>query len=109
MELSLNLNQHLIKHPAATFFVRACGQSMCDAGILDGDLLIVDRSLTPINNSIIIVVINGEFAVKRLKIINGGRFLYTANTSYKPIAVTDIADFKAWGVVIYAIHNLCSS
>lgn len=109
MELNLNLQQHLIKHPAATFFVRASGQSMCDAGILDGDLLIVDKALTPTNNSIIVAVIDGEFTVKRLKIINGESFLYPANNNYKPIAIANIADFQTWGVVTYAIHDLRSS
>lgn len=109
MQLGLNLNHHLIKHPAATFFVRAYGQPMCDTGILDGDLLVVDKSLTPTNNSIIIAVINGEFTVRRLKIINGESFLYSANANYKPIAIANIPDFQAWGVVIYAIHDLRAS
>jgi len=90
MGLSLDLNQHLIKHPAATFFMRAAGESMCAAGILDGDLLIVDRSLRPTKNSIVIAVINGELMVKPLKTITG-------------------QDFQVWGVVTYAIHDLCAS
>lgn len=90
MGLPLDLNQYLIKHPAATFFMRAEGQSMCAAGILDGDLLIVDRSLTPKNNSIVIAIINGELMVKPLKAIRG-------------------QDFQVWGVVCYAIHDLCAS
>jgi len=109
MELSLNLNQHLIQHPAATFFVRATGQSMRDAGILDGDLLIVDRALVPKHGSIVIAVLNGEFTVKRFKLINGEGFLYPANTDYKPIAISNIEGFQFWGVVTYAIHDLRAS
>lgn len=109
MELNLNLNQYLIKNPASTFFVRASGQSMCDAGILDGDLLVVDKSITPADNSIVIAVINGEFTVKRLKFINSAVFLYPANKNYNAIEVTNIEGFQIWGVVTCAIHDLCTS
>lgn len=107
IEASLDLNQYLIKHPAATFFVRAEGESMCDIGILDGDLLIVDRSLTPKNNSIVLVVIHNEFMVKRLQIKGKRGFLYPANRNFKPMAITDIEGFQFWGVVTYAIHDVC--
>ena len=63
---SLDLNQHLIKHPTATFFVRVAGESMHEAGIHSGDVLIVDRALTPSDGSVIIAVVNGELTVKRL-------------------------------------------
>jgi len=106
MEGALDLNQHLIKHPAATFFVRAAGESMCEAGILDGDLLVVDKSLPPKDGSIVIALINGEFMVKRLKIINGQGFLYPANKNFKPIAVGGVEGFQFWGVVTHAIHDV---
>jgi DNA polymerase V len=109
MEGNLDLNQYLIKHPAATFFVRAVGQSMCEVGILDGDLLIVDKSLTPKDNSIVIAVINDEFTVKRLKLINGRGFLCSANSKYKAIEITKIEGFQFWGVVTHAIHNVCAN
>lgn len=83
LEGGLDLKQHLIKHPAATFFVRAQGASMPNAGILNGDLLIVDRAVTPKQNSIIIAELNGELVVKRFS-----------------------KDFQCWGVVTYAIHDL---
>jgi DNA polymerase V len=109
MDGSLDLNQHLIKHPAATFFVRASGESMCDIGILDGDLLIVDKSLTPKDNCIVIAVINGEFTVKRLKIINGKGFLYPANKKYQATAIADLEGLQFWGVITHAIHDVRTS
>ncbi|HSX21010.1 MAG TPA: translesion error-prone DNA polymerase V autoproteolytic subunit [Gammaproteobacteria bacterium] len=106
IEHSLDLNQYLITHPAATFFVRAEGDSMRDVGILNDDLLVVDRSLIPQNNSIVIAIINGEFFVKRLKIVDGKGFLYTANKYSQPIAVADVDGLQFWGVVTHAIHAL---
>lgn len=107
IEHSLDLNQYLIKHPAATFFVRAEGDSMRSMGILHGDLLIVDRSLTPQHDSIVIAVINGEFVVKRLKIIDSKGFLCAINGSnLTPFAALNGP--QLWGVVTYAIHAICS-
>lgn len=108
-EGSLDLNQYLIKHPAATFFTRAAGHSMCNAGILDGDLLVVDRSLTPHDNSIVIVALNGELTVKRLKFINGRAFLYSADKNYQAIPIANDQTQQFWGVVTYAIHDLRAS
>lgn len=108
-ELSLDLVEHLIAHPAATFFVRASGQSMREVGILDQDILIVDRSLQPAHNSIVVAVINGEFTVKRLKFVGGKIWLYAANSDLHPIIVTESHDFILWGVVTYAIHDVRSS
>lgn len=106
IEASLDLNQHLIKHPAATFFVRAEGESMRDIGILNDDLLIVDRSLTPKNGSIVLVVIHNEFMVKRLQIEGKKGFLYPANKRFKPVAISDVEGFQFWGVVTHAIHDV---
>lgn len=106
LDLSLDLNQHIIKHPAATFFVRAAGESMHAAGILNGDLLIVDRSLEAKDNSIVIAAINGELTVKRFKIIDNKGFLYPANNKFKPIPLADVDSMQIWGVVTYAIHDV---
>lgn len=106
IDLALDLNQHLIKHPAATFFVRAVGHSMPEVGILANDLLVIDRSLTPQDNSIVMVVVNGEFMLKRLKIVQGQGFLSTANKGDKTIAIANIDNFQFWGVVTYAIHDV---
>ena len=101
----LDLNSHLIKHPAATFYVSVEGDSMIGAGIYSGDLLIVDRSITPKENSIVIASINGELTVKKLERINGKLCLKPENKSYQPIELKDETDLKIWGVVIYSVHK----
>ena len=105
IDLDLDLNEHLIKHPAATFYVYAKGDSMINAGIHDGDLLIVDRSLNPGLKSIVIAIISGEFTVKRISQINKELYLLPDNKSYKPIKITDDMDFQIWGIVTHTIHK----
>ena len=105
MDLALDLNEHLIKHPSATFYVYAKGDSMVDAGIHDGAIMVVDRSLEAVNKDIVVVVINGEFTVKSLSLCNQKTYLNPANKNYSPIHVTDDMDFQIWGVVIHAIHS----
>ncbi|HNW99721.1 MAG TPA: translesion error-prone DNA polymerase V autoproteolytic subunit [Bacteroidales bacterium] len=105
LDKKLDLNEYLIKNPSATFLVRVNGNSMIDAGIFNGDILIVDRSVEATNGRIVIGVINGEFTVKR--IIKSGKkvFLKPENEKFKPIELTEDMDFKIWGVVIYTIHK----
>jgi len=103
---SLDLNQHLIKHPTATFFVRVAGESMREAGIHTGDVLIVDRALTPRDGSIIIAVVNGELTVKRLSKRQGKLILVPENNQYPPLAITETTAFEVWGVVTYVIHRV---
>ena len=105
LDKQLDLNEWLIKHPAATFFVRVEGDSMRDAGIASGDILIVDRSLEPSDGKIVVAVIDGEFTVKRIAIGAGGVQLLPANDSYTPIRVHPESDFRIWGVVTYVIHR----
>ena len=106
VEPSLDLNEYLIRHPAATFFVRVQGDSMKEAGISHGDLLIVDRSLEARDGQVIIALLNGEFTVKRLRKQKGRLFLCPENPNYQPIEVAPEADFQVWGVVIHVIHPL---
>ncbi len=106
VDTKLDLNKYLVKHPAATFFVRVSGNSMIKAGIFTEDILIVDRSLDPQNGSIVIAVLNGELTVKRLKIDNKRIFLIPENSSYKAIEVTEDVDFRIWGVVTSVIHKI---
>jgi DNA polymerase V len=87
LEAELNLNEYLIAHPSETFFVRAKGDSMQQAGIFDKDLLIVDRSLTPKDNDIVIAAVAGQLTVKRLVVKLGKPWLYPANPNYKPIPI----------------------
>jgi len=106
VEKTLDLNEYLIKHPAATYFVHVKGDSMIDAGIHSGDLLIVDRSLTPSHNSIVIAMVNGEFTVKRLRKKNGRIYLMPDNPDFSPIEVSGDMQVEIWGVVTYVIHNV---
>lgn len=104
IEQKLDLNNHLIKHPAATFFVRVEGGSMEKAGIFHGDILIVDRALLPEDGKIIVAILNGEFTVKRIQVKDKKLFLISENPDYSPIEVTEEMDFQVWGVVTYTIH-----
>ena len=106
MDSSLDLNQHLIKHPSATFYVYARGDSMVSAGISDGDMLIVDRSLEATNDSIVVAIINGEFTVKRISKVNKCLYLMPHNSSYNPMRITEEMDFEIWGVVTHSIHSM---
>jgi len=106
VETRLDLNEYLIDHPEATFFVRVSGDSMIRAGIHTGDILIVDRSLEPKNNDIVIAIIDGEFTVKRLKKYGDRVFLVPENPNYKLIEIKPESDFLIWGVVKYVIHAL---
>ncbi|HEX9664522.1 MAG TPA: translesion error-prone DNA polymerase V autoproteolytic subunit [Patescibacteria group bacterium] len=105
IETKLDLNEHLIKHPAATFFVRVEGSSMIKAGIQSGDILIVDRALEAGDNQIVIALINGEFTVKRISHDKNKVYLTPANPAFQPIEVTSEMDFEVWGVVTYVIHQ----
>jgi DNA polymerase V len=103
---ALDLNQHLIKHPTATFFVRVAGESMREAGIHSGDVLIVDRALTPSDGSVVIAVVNGELTVKRLSKRHGTLVLMPENAHYPPLPITETTAFEVWGVVTYVIHRV---
>lgn len=105
MSTPLNLSEHLISHPASTFFIRVVGDSMQGVGIFSGDLLIVDRSLQASNGKIIVALINGEFTVKRLIINKDSITLKAENPNYPSIQVKNDSDFTVWGVVTYVIHK----
>lgn len=102
---SLDLNEYLIYNKEATFFVRVIGDSMINASIHPSDLLIVDRSLEPKNNSIIIAVVNNEFTVKRLKIDKNQVYLLAENPKYADIKINEEEDFQIWGVVTNVVHK----
>ena len=109
MENKLDLNEHLIKHPAATFIVKTSGSSMINADIYSGDLLIVDRSLTPRSNNIVIASIFGDLTVKKIKKKDKSFFLVSANEDYPSIEVKEEMECFIWGVVTYIIHETTSS
>lgn len=106
IETALDLNEFLIKRPAATFFVRVAGNSMVGAGINTGDILIVDRSLNPKNKSIVIAVLNGELTVKRIAFEKEGVKLISENPDFPPIDIHEAMDFTIWGVVTTVIHSV---
>ncbi len=106
VENELDLNKMMIDHPAATFFVKVKGDSMMNASISDGDILVVDRALNIQKDSIVIAFLDGEFVVKRLSKDKKGVFLIPENPKYKPIKITSEMDFKIWGIVTYVIKNL---
>jgi DNA polymerase V len=105
MDLPIDLNEFLIKHPAATFYVRVKGNSMEGAGIRNGDLLIVDRAEEPRNKSIVLGIIDGEFTVKRIKKKGSDLYLMPDNPEFKPIKIDNNMDFQVWGVVTYVVHK----
>ncbi len=106
LDISIDLNKELIKHPVSTFYGRVKGDSMKNAGIDDGDLLIIDKSLEPVNGKIAVCFIDGEFTVKRIKTDGNICWLMPENDNYKPIKVTEENDFIIWGIVIHVIKSL---
>ena len=105
IESTLDLNKFLIKHPSATFFVRVEGDSMIDAGIHSGDILIVDRAVHAEKQKIVIAAVNGELTVKRIWYDVDRLFLQSGNINFTPIEITPDMDFHIWGVVTYVIHK----
>ena len=105
-EGTIDLNEELIPHPNATFIVRARGDSMVGSGIYPGDLLIVDRSIKPQNESIIIAVLDGELSVKILRLKNKQVNLSSANKNYADVPVSEEMDYTIWGVCTTVLNNL---
>ena len=106
VEKRLDLNEHLIRHPAATYFIHASGNSMVNAGIHDGDLLIVDRAIAPADGDIVIAVLYGDLTVKRVRVRRGRLLLEPDNAAYPAIEVPPEASFQVWGVVTHSIHRM---
>ena len=106
VEGPLDLHKHLVRHPAATFYVRVAGDSMVEAGIYPEDILVVDRSLEPVHGKVVIAVVNAELTVKRLQIRAGQVSLQPENPRYRPIVVTEAMDLAIWGVVTGVVRQL---
>lgn len=109
LEATIDLNQHYIRHPAATFLVKVQGDSMVDAGIHSGDTLIVDRSLEAQSGSIVVAVVNGDLTVKRLSLEGDEIWLLPENAKYLPIPIREGMDLHIWGVVAHVIHSLLAA
>ena len=106
MERGIDLNEQLVRNKPATFFMRVSSNSMVNAGIVEGDIVIVDRSIKPSNGKIVIAVIDGEMLIRRYeKTLNKLR-LIPETPKLSPMEVGEYSDCKIWGVVIYCIHSL---
>lgn len=106
VEARLDLNKLLVQHAESTFFLRAKGLSMLGAGIHDGDVLVVDRAITPAHGQVVIAVVDGEFTVKRLHQQGGSVRLTAENADYPDITFRDGQELQIWGVVTNVIHQL---
>ena len=105
IDIGLDLNEYLVKHESSTFYIYVQGSSMINSGICDGDLIIVDRSLEPCSNNIVLAVIDGEFTIKKILKKNNTIYLMPDNNNYNPICIDDSMDFQVWGVITHSIHH----
>lgn len=106
IEDRLDLNQLLVSNQPATFFLRVKGDSMINAGIHDGDIIVVDRSVQPVDRSVVVAVVDGELTVKRLIMRSGTAELHAENPKYAPIRFRDGQELTIWGVVTSAVHQV---
>lgn len=106
IDLSIDLNKHLVKHPSATFYGRVKGDSLKNAGIGTDDLLIIDKSIGLQDGKIAVCYIDGEFTAKRIKITKNEVWLIPENSDYEPIKVTEDNDFLVWGIVTHVIKKV---
>jgi len=106
LEKQLDLNDYLINNKASTFLVKVMGNSMENAGIFDGDMIVVDRSVEPVNGKVILGVLNGEFTIKKISRRKNKLFLIPENLQYQPLEITEEMDFKIWGVVTFSLHKV---
>ena len=105
-EVRISLDEELVKNKEATFYAKVSGDSMVDAGLDDGDLLVIDRSLSPENGKIAICFIDGDFTVKRIKKEKDKFYLMPENKKYKPIELNEDNELIIWGVVEYVIKKV---
>ena len=108
IDAGIDLNEQLIRNPTSTFLLRVSGNSMTGAGIHNGDLLIVDRSLNPHPGHIVVAVIEGAFILKRLVLKNEVLYLEADNPDYQQIDLRQYENVHVWGVAIHSIHSLNS-
>lgn len=105
MELAIDLNKELIRHPASTFYGRVVGDSMKDEGIEEGDILVIDKSLELQEGDLAVCFVDGEFTLKRVHLEADHALLIPANPNYQPIKVTADNNFIVWGIVTFTIKN----
>ena len=105
-ETKISLDNVLVKNHEATFYAKASGNSMIGAGIDDGDIMVIDRSLEPTNNKIAVCCIDGEFTVKRIKTDKNCVYLMPENSAFEAIKVTENNELIIWGIVTYVIKSV---
>ena len=105
-ETKISLDTVLVKNRSATFYAKAVGTSMIGAGIDDGDIMVIDRSLEPVNNKIAVCYIDNEFTVKRIKTEKNCVYLMPENADFQPIKVTEDNELIIWGIVTYVIKSV---
>lgn len=105
-ETKVSIDQLVVKNETATFYAKANGNSMIDAGIEDGDILVIDRSIEPTNNKIAVCFIDGDFTIKRIKIEKDCMYLVPENPNFQPIKVTEDNNLIIWGIVTYVVKKL---
>ena len=106
IESGLDLNDLLVRNPAATFMVRVSGDSMIGVGIHDGDILVIDRSETAVHGKIVVAALDGEMTVKRLHLKDGQCRLVPENKAFRPIQVGTEQDLQVWGVVVGVVRRV---
>lgn len=102
---SIDLNREIVQHPAATFYGRVSGESMVDDGIDPDDIVVIDRSLEPMDGDLAVCCLDGEFTLKRIRLEADKVWLIPANEAFDPILVTPENQFEIWGVVTYTIKR----
>jgi DNA polymerase V len=105
-EVRISLDQIVVKNKSATFYAKASGNSMIGAGIADGDVLVIDRSLEPADNKIAVCYIDGDFTVKRIKIEKNSICLVAENEAFQPIKITEENELIIWGIVTYVLKKI---
>jgi len=103
--LPLDLNELVVRHPVSTYYLRVAGDSMTGAGIIENDIVVVDKSLEPKNGDIVVAAVDGDFTLKHLKRKGREAWLVAANPAYQPIALHEAVDAQIWGVITYIIHK----
>jgi len=106
IDVGIDLNEALIRHPSSTFFLRVSGDSMTEAGIHHGDLLVVDRSLEARPGRVVVAILDGAFTLKRLAKHRGQLRLEAAHPGYPPLELHHCGDVQIWGVAVHVIHPL---
>lgn len=105
MNESIDLNREIVKHPASTFYGRVSGNSMIEEGIEPGDIIVIDRSLEPVNGDLAVCCVDGEFTLKRISLQPNAVWLIPSNETFDPILVTPDCRFEIWGVVTHTIKS----